>query len=676
MESKSVFLISNGSSNYFPKNTLTNFRNKLPEDFDVNDYEVAVKSIGFSTVFKEIKTPENGFPSFFISKNLLPTYGFTPSELVSDGSEPQLLQIKTLDNPPDLSADKTESLCQNGSLCLDLLNGEFKELSLKPFDFDNRKVFQTPLTRPYFFKESETYSSGKLTDFFDRINLIENSNISYKNGALTVELQDQNYYYDTPILNSYWFVCHETFIDTFNIKPYNNIILTKKMINKLRFDPQTIDKSKTLPTWDDKNDLPDFCEHSKINYEREERTYFVKLNSTKVYFKGEVYYAFHIQSPLHYIKSSIDIDNQKYPELLKIKSRNIKSQILNDSHSKDLVVFCPDFNKKATFFYHEFDSLQYIRLENTSLRDFEINICDDKDKFLQLAPGTPSIVKLSFRKMEKSKESFNVRLSSTKNSKYPKNTSTSFRVELPNTLNLDRSWKVALTSISHPNNFTTFLADEDSRTLQVLWREENGTIMKHRLIMQENYETAQELFDELKQFFVNNDLGSVNYHLNRICLKFKRPCLFSISNYLLRVLGFTHLETLHSHRKFTTYKILFSTPFSFIKTDENSSDILFCFQEEITLKILDPKYICIYANFISPTILGGEYHKILRIIPIRESKTGYIISEFKHKEFHELQNTEIRELEIELRAHDGELINFKSKQNIILNLLFSNYIED
>jgi hypothetical protein len=39
----------------------------------VNDYEVAVKSIGFSTVFKEIKTPENGFPSFFISKNLLPT---------------------------------------------------------------------------------------------------------------------------------------------------------------------------------------------------------------------------------------------------------------------------------------------------------------------------------------------------------------------------------------------------------------------------------------------------------------------------------------------------------------------------------------------------------------------------------------------------------------------------
>jgi hypothetical protein len=67
------------------------------------------------------------------------------------------------------------------------------------------------------------------------------------------------------------------------------------------------------------------------------------------------------------------------------------------------------------------------------------------------------------------------------------------------------------------------------------------------------------------------------------------------------------------------------------------------------------------------------FWEFLRIIPIRESKTGYVISEFKHKDFYELQNTEIKEIEIELCAHDGEIINFKSKQNIVLNLLFSNY---
>jgi hypothetical protein len=82
-----------------------------------------------------------------------------------------------------------------------------------------------------------------------------------------------------------------------------------------------------------------------------------------------------------------------------------------------------------------------------------------------------------------------------------------------------------------------------------------------------------------------------------------------------------------------------------------------------------------YADFISPVILAGEYHKLLRIIPIRDSKTGFVITEFRHKAYYELQNTEIKEISIELRAHDGELINFKSKQNIILNLLFTNYVD-
>jgi len=132
------------------------------------------------------------------------------------------------------------------------------------------------------------------------------------------------------------------------------------------------------------------------------------------------------------------------------------------------------------------------------------------------------------------------------------------------------------------------------------------------------------------------------------------------------------MDDISHYKKYTVFPIRFNSTKDYIKSEEK---IEFCFQDVISLNLLDAKYICMYANFISPTILAGEYHKLLRIIPIRESKTGYVISEFKHKDFYELQNTEIKEIEIELRAHDGELINFKSKQNIILNLLFSNYID-
>ena len=79
METKSVFAISNGSETYFPKNTLTNFRNKFPNDIITNEnYEISVESIGFSKNFKQIHIPEDGFPSFFISKSNVISYVKTP----------------------------------------------------------------------------------------------------------------------------------------------------------------------------------------------------------------------------------------------------------------------------------------------------------------------------------------------------------------------------------------------------------------------------------------------------------------------------------------------------------------------------------------------------------------------------------------------------------------------
>lgn len=629
MENRSLFVISNGSHEFFPKNSLTNFRNKLPTEIDLKDnYEVAVKSLGFSRTFKQMRIPENDFPSFFISKSNLPSYVITPKE--------------EFENIRKLRKDK--------------LISEIDFLSNK--DTSDGTLLKTHDTTPFYFKDNESYNSTKLNDYFSKVNRQTGSNIVYQKDRISFKIpQLPDDYDNSPITNSYWIVCHESFIETFNIIPFNHHILKFADFKKY----------KSL-------EMPDFSKIVETNHGTDERTFLIFLNTTKVYFKGEKYLAFHIQSPLHEL-NCLDIERKIFPDLIKIKCGNIKPQILNNSYSKDLVVFCPDFSKDGTFFYHEFDSLQYVPLSNTMLKDIELSICDEKNHFLQLAPGTPTIVKLSFRKMEKNKESFNVRLSSAVSTKFPQNSSASFKVELPNTLNLDRKWKVALTSISHPNNFTTFLCDEDSRSLSVSWRSETKEIFKHKLTLKEHYNSPNDVFNEIKTFFSENNLGEVKLELeNRMCFYFPRICNLTMGNYLLRVLGFTHYDALSTAKKYTRFVIQPYTSHSFIKNENGQN--LFCFQEKITLNILDPKYICLYANFISPTILGGEYHKILRIIPIRESKTGYIISEFKHREFYELQNTEIKELEIELRAHDGELINFKSKQNIIINLLFSNYIED
>ena len=94
MDNTSLFLISNGSHNFFTKNSLTNFKNKLPKDIIINnEYEIAVKSIGFSKNFKQIHAPEDDNPSFFISKSEHISYVNTP---VNKRKELKAQRIKIL----------------------------------------------------------------------------------------------------------------------------------------------------------------------------------------------------------------------------------------------------------------------------------------------------------------------------------------------------------------------------------------------------------------------------------------------------------------------------------------------------------------------------------------------------------------------------------------------------
>ena len=61
------------------------------------------------------------------------------------------------------------------------------------------------------------------------------------------------------------------------------------------------------------------------------------------------------------------------------------------------------------------------------------------------------------------------------------------------------------------------------------------------------------------------------------------------------------------------------------------------------------------------------------MIPIaKDNNDKYIIQEFKNKNFLPLLNSEISEIEINLRDHSGTLLSFVSKDDVIINLEFSN----
>ena len=93
----------------------------------------------------------------------------------------------------------------------------------------------------------------------------------------------------------------------------------------------------------------------------------------------------------------------------------------------------------------------------------------------------------------------------------------------------------------------------------------------------------------------------------------------------------------------------------------------------MNLNYLTSQYMMVYCDIIKPIPVGGVYRKVQKIVPMETSQQNYINHYFKHKEFHDLEITEIDSIHIQLATHDGEEVEFANTQDLIVNLEFSNY---
>ena len=221
---------------------------------------------------------------------------------------------------------------------------------------------------------------------------------------------------------------------------------------------------------------------------------------------------------------------------------------------------------------------------------------------------------------------------------------------MPNTLLFDkqRNWKVALTSISHPNKFSTFAGEKretsiylrpSPQELTVLTFNENQIYTKEEIIFEINTKFGAWLIAKL-----DSD--------GKMEIDFKIGVLY-IGNNLCNVFGYKGLYGLKTATLFNTHELI-------------------KFEGGFDLHCLAPDYIIAYCNVVQPSIIGGEYSNILRIASIPTERSEYVIQEFKNKNFLPLLNTEISEIEINFRSHDGSLTNFIGDYDIIMNLEFSN----
>ena len=639
-----VFLISNGSPEIYPDNRLTNFKNRLPTVFEFPENEnwcMAIESIGFSTNFRNIDLPKNlDTPSFILSNC-------------------------------QINVEDCEKLVNIGTGGQFLIKEEGEECQIRlPFKYeeneDNENCYWS-----FFRFEDKFYTYDDMEAFFLKIRLQHPE--AYIGLDNTQQFLISNS--DTKMTGKdLWFLASESMMTTFNIPKTNPLDLSTDYFKKTGFGQYEL-----VRKYFDFNDEPPEKIYNTLPY--------------ITYYKGEKYYAYRFKSPYVQVeivgldetvdpgkanlktvtlfgckKNQISHPENTFPKLVKIVSEDAKQQIFNSEYSKDLLCFCPDFQKEDKYFFHEFENRQYVPVANSIITDLNIKLLDSNNQYLQLLKGVPTIVKLDFKKMNSEEQFFNVRLTSNKSVSFPNNTKSSFKVKLPNTLSLERTWKVCLTSISHPNTFKTFTDDINSR--KILIRHKGN--VTHQYVLENKSYTKKSFIANLNKLLKASLVGEAKLNdYNQLIINFIQDDVEILaSNYFFHIIGYN--GTLDEIKGFTKVLINEEDIRTSYKSDNGIADTHeWQLPLPLDINFLRPDYMIAYTNIVSPSIIGGLYSKILRVIPIKNSgEADYVVSEFHHKEYLELQNTEMNEIEIELRAHDGSLVDFGLDQNVILNLEF------
>ena len=642
-EIERITLISNGSIQFYPDNTLTNFKNVFPKKLELNSkYEVAIESLGFCTKFNDCYFPtfkKGKLANFFIgSKDYtitteIPTYG----------------NIKVF------------------------LENKLKEINLKlktNFHFlNNRLIFETNL--------EQDISLIFHTSFMKSFGLYNEKEIKLDNNPYIIDSE-----LDEKFVSDNFRYLNEK--DKYEFKNFVKGIKYSEILTKLNeYTPYA--KKQTREKLLEENNEMDI-------YFRTFCDFLQYIPSADPNFENYIVFFIEKNTKSH-LKCLRDITKTIYPSLIKIQSENILNQSYNNSYSKDLIIFAPNFSKQENYYYQEFETKQFCEISTTTLDNFQISIVDEKNKYLELDSGIASIVKLVLRKMNTFYRHINVRLTSEPTLLYPNNNQTDFIVKLPNPLILDKSWKVCLTSITYSPKFTLFQNKDTMISFRFKDESNEDGYSVSVLNLHEKFYNSKSLIKEIDNFLKTNNLGSLSFNEDNILkLIINKEGVLLISKHLLEILGYNaifpiDLDNVIFDGAIDQIKPDYTLPFvketkiESVSMNDTQSDIpvtyyTITFDKGVNTNINDPSYIILYSDIITPSLIGGIYSKVLRVINVHSIENQPFVNlEFKNKEYCHLESTEINEIKLFLRTHAGDPVNFLKNHVILLNLEFTNDVK-
>jgi hypothetical protein len=697
-----IYILSNGSTDSFPNNTLTLFKNRFPISFETKKnkkYQIAVQSIGISQKYKNILSLDNEKKEYHMITFLRPKE-----------KENVALPYST----------------------------DVKGIKFKALEHNSQFVQHV---RKIQFNTKEIVSVQDIKKLFSEINTTYGENLATTNDYLDISSSDNSLVVKNTTDRTIFVCFHPSTLISFGIISAKD---AEKLPNNIPIE-QTYQKIQHI-----KNDT------FNLYWKNIEKLYIQKENNLVLNYKpvtgiieyeGTYYLAFKIKKkPETWLYGTRDITQKYIPGVIKVECENIEEQIFDNGYSRDIFCFSPILPKEENddffnYYYQEFKTREYINFDNTILENLEIKIVDENNRQLELYSDVTTLIHLTIREMDDYDTHINLRLSSKPRIGSESNKPYKFKIKLPQPIETDRSWKIALTSISYPSTFSTFPPNDKLKSIIIhpyrrigselvlsneikfelesdiiytkdtlvksvdyfLRKNEFGVFKKENSTYYEQdcyqmYFTTKDEYEEVI-FYISKPLlimlgyagnleWPIDYEWNRdSCLKLTSSAIktyIGIDNHTYKSITFDrenfypfHFVNPTIRKSLLTFhnQIIFHYPTTFNNINRAGLIKTFFvtpFKNEIQLDYFIPKYLMLYGDFVNPSLVGGNLLKILKIIPIKESITKYVLYEIENKEFLELQNNVLDQMEFELRGHDGNFINFVSLYDVLLNLELTN----
>ena len=224
---------------------------------------------------------------------------------------------------------------------------------------------------------------------------------------------------------------------------------------------------------------------------------------------------------------------------------------------------------------------------------------------------------------------------------FPDNKTTSYRVKLPHTINLNGEWEVGLYSISYPNTWYT-LRDINKDT-HIYYKDKNGFYSVVKLDYG-HYERIQDLIKNINSALTKYaGKGNVTLSLNaltgKVKVQLKSKYELILYGKMSIILGFG------APKERTEIKKTSESPYV------------------ADLQIISTIYV--YNNIVQPQIVGDTSAKLLKTIPV-EGKYGDVITKtFTNIQYVPIQTKSFEDMEILLRTDTGEPVPFESGKVVI-----------